>query len=247
MITLFGLLLEFFCPHLEHFVWSEASLPQSIVYFAHFPVLPKGRVSCYHGAYAHRPVSVYLHLWLGSQDCNLLLCHSRPLLRSRPDRYNWICHWLAVTLHSLLLSDYWLPPACRVLCTFLLYFRVTRNTTYWCSREFPGCFSSQIKDALQASSTQTGDSMITAWRLGPRLWYREQLLSWLWCRASKVGIILAAITININPHWRTMLILFAILLLHKKGKRIFWRSTNSKSICTETDLLAPPLWAAWAQ
>ena len=43
------------------------------------------------------------------------------------------------------------------------------------------------------------------------------------------AMVFAAMTNNINPHWRTILILFVILLLHTK-KRIFRESSNFKAL-----------------
>ena len=84
-------------------------------------------------------------------------------------------------------------------------------------------FSLQIEDSLQPASNQTGVNDEKSSEDEPPTRMRARTLAERMAPAGRalmqnkqVVLMWSMMTNNINPHWRTMLILFAIQLPHKK-------------------------------
>ena len=129
-----------------------------------------------------------------------------------------------MTLHGRRLGGYWGPTTCRAIPS------LPKHNLSMLQR----LFSSQIEDTQEPASNQTwAPIMRTAVRM--RALSTAALERRGLARMSKQSATMpAAKTNNINPHRRTMLLLFAILLLLKKQRGFLERAANSKFICGGT-------------
>ena len=147
--------------------------------------------------------------------------------------------------HCRRLGGFWVQTTCGALWTC----RVAPSTNPLMQQIV---FSWQIEDALQHASNQTRDDN-EKWRL---VWCRKaaqrralkqskQVLK----QSKQVATMQAAMTNSINPHRRTMLILLAIVLLHKRRAVRIQRTYTLGPFRLQGRwyLWSPSLWAAGSQ